>query len=54
LKRCSIIEMRWNKYEVSLTSPNPIYYYYLFIYCARRQHITRHNYKDGKTQETKN
>jgi len=21
LKRCSIIEMRWNKYEVSLASP---------------------------------
>jgi len=21
LKRCSMIEMRWNKYEVSLTSP---------------------------------
>jgi len=21
LKRCSVIEMRWNKYEVSLASP---------------------------------
>jgi len=21
LKRCSMVEMRWNKYEVSLTSP---------------------------------
>jgi len=35
LKRCSMIEIRWNKYEVSLISLvycyHHCYYYYVFV-----------------------
>ena len=31
LKRCSMIEMRWNKYEVSLASHYYYYYYYYIV-----------------------